>query len=72
MKNGKVYTATQDIPYGAAGRPIEETEKLIREKFIREGTPVLGEARVNRALELVSNLDQISDLSELTQNLIGQ
>jgi len=70
MKNGKVYAATQDIPFGAAGRPLEETEKLIREKFIREGTPVLGEAKVNRALELVAGLDELTDLRELISSLI--
>jgi 2-methylcitrate dehydratase PrpD len=44
LKNGEVMTARCDVPAGAAGRPREETARLVREKLSRcleDGAPAL-------------------------------
>jgi len=58
-----------DIPSGAAGRDAAETKGLVRKKFRDLATPLLGEQKVGRAIELVDELEKEDNLAALTQNL---
>ena len=61
---GAEYTELADVPRGGAGRPWEETEKLVREKFLANYS---GEtSRANEALAAVERLEEIDDVRELT------
>ena len=57
--DGKEYVASQDVPLGGAGRPWPETERLAREKFVRNVR--------SDGLELVAALDSVSDVAELAR-----
>jgi 2-methylcitrate dehydratase PrpD len=65
--DGKEYTAAQDVPLGAAGRPWVETGQLVKEKFLANfaGPP----ERAGQALAAVDRLEEIDDVRELTSLL---
>ena len=42
-----------DIPLGAAGRDISETTGLVRKKFREQAAPLIGESKVDNALEMM-------------------
>jgi 2-methylcitrate dehydratase PrpD len=66
---GAEYTELQDIPLGGAGRPWEETDALVREKFL---TNFSGDrARADEAVDAVLRLEQMDDVRELTALLAG-
>jgi 2-methylcitrate dehydratase PrpD len=62
-------SAKVDIPAGAAGRDLSETTGLVRKKFRDHATPLLKEDKVQRAIDLVDDLDNQTNLAELTSNL---
>jgi 2-methylcitrate dehydratase PrpD len=59
--DGKEYTAAQEVPFGAAGRPWPETERRAREKFLSN----YAGAHAQRALEAVEALEDVSDVREI-------
>jgi len=62
-KDGTTYEASQDVPLGAAGRPVEETAELVREKFLRN---YAGDAkRAQEALDAVDRLEEIDDVGTI-------
>jgi len=63
------HTARVDVPAGAAGRDAAETTGLVRRKFRTASTPLLGEQRVEQVLQQVEHLEELVNLSELTDNL---
>ncbi len=62
--DGKEYTELHDIPLGGAGRPWEETERLVREKFLANYAG--DRSRASDALDAVERLEEIEDVRELT------
>ncbi len=58
-----------DIPAGAAGRDASETKGLVRKKFRDLATPLLGEQKAQRAIDLIDDLEKEDSLAELTENL---
>lgn len=61
---GGEYTAAQEVPFGAAGRPWEETYDGVREKFLANFAG--ARTRAEAALEAVERLEEIDDIRELT------
>lgn len=62
--DGREYAASQDVPFGAAGREWPETSELVREKFL---TNFAGdEGRAREALAAVEQLEDIDDVRRLT------
>jgi 2-methylcitrate dehydratase PrpD len=62
--SGHEYTASQDAPYGAAGRPWDETRDLVRRKFL---TNFAGDhGRAEEALAAIDALEDVDDVRELT------
>jgi 2-methylcitrate dehydratase PrpD len=62
--NGSEYTASQDAPFGAAGRDWDETNTLVRKKFLTNFGVDPGRAR--EALAAVEKLEDVDDVRELT------
>lgn len=65
LRRRRQISARVDIPAGAAGRPVEETRGLVRRKFRLAARPFLGEERTEKALELISRLEELETLEEL-------
>ena len=61
--DGRTLEASQDVPLGAAGRPVDETAELVREKFLRNFS---GDSkRATDALEAIEGLESITDVREI-------
>jgi 2-methylcitrate dehydratase PrpD len=60
--SGAEYTELRDVPLGGAGRPWEETEALVVEKFLRHHPG----PRAQEAVEAVRRLEDVADVRELT------
>jgi 2-methylcitrate dehydratase PrpD len=58
-----------EIPRGAAGRDPAETRGLVRKKFREQATPLITEARTERALGLIEQLESVENLAALTSAL---
>ncbi|MBW1809248.1 MAG: MmgE/PrpD family protein [Deltaproteobacteria bacterium] len=69
LRGNQKLTCKVDIPLGAAGRDQAETTGLVRKKFRDLASPLLTEQQVERALELVSDFENLPDLAELTECL---
>ncbi|GAB4317384.1 MAG: hypothetical protein Kow0069_20100 [Promethearchaeota archaeon] len=66
MDDGTVHVVNVAIPKGAAGNP-----RPMSEKFSREAAPYLSEGRRSRALALVKKIEDLTSISELVQELVG-
>ncbi len=64
--SGKEYFARQDIPYGGAGRPLEETRRLVGEKTLAAYGPKLGGELLSRVAEIEESQD-VSSLMDLVR-----
>jgi 2-methylcitrate dehydratase PrpD len=65
MQNGKTYTSTVVSPKGDMANPMSRED--IKEKFFRLGSMALPKDRLNQIFMQVSRLEQIGDVSELTE-----
>lgn len=61
---GETFRIRQDIPLGAQGRPQEEINAVVRDKFLREAGPFLGQ-KTETAMNAVLALDSLPDISPL-------
>ena len=62
--DGRNYTAAQEAPLGAAGRPWDETERLVRDKFVSN---FAGDAaRATEAAAVIEHLEDVNDIREVT------
>ncbi len=68
-RDGKRYVKIAEQPMGGAGRPLEETRALVREKFMRNAIPSIGASRAHAAADMIERLDQLADVRELTELL---
>ena len=61
--DGREYAASQDVPLGGAGRPWDETEALVREKF--RSNFAGDRSRADEALATIERLEDVGDVREL-------
>ncbi len=66
LADKKKLRARVDTPAGAAGRDFDEIKGMVRRKFRQAAIPILGQEKTERALELVSRMEQLGHLDELT------
>ena len=67
LKSGKSFTARQDIPLGGAGRPREETCRLVRRKLAEAfaSSPGAAEA-IGRFIENLEGSEDAAELASLS------
>ncbi len=65
--DGAEYTASQDAPFGAAGRPWEETDALVREKFVSNFAG--DRSRADEALAAIDRLEDVGDVRVIAELL---
>lgn len=66
-RDGQIFTAQQDIPYGAQGYPPEELTRQAEEKFIRESSRLLSPDQVKQTLKLIKELPLADKVEKLTE-----
>lgn len=71
LKGGGTRRALVEIPRGAPGRPFEETREVVREKFMQEAGPALGE-RAREALASVERMESLGSPAVLMELLPGE
>jgi 2-methylcitrate dehydratase PrpD len=69
MRDGTVYRRRVDEPYGGAGNPVVDAALLA--KFHGLADPVLGAARADEAELMLWNLDDVTNIANLTDRLVG-
>ena len=67
MKDGKTHAMEDDR--NAHGRYLKPTDHDIEDKFRRVASPILGAAKAERVVDIVSRLETVTDVSELVSNL---
>ena len=67
LTNGQSFTAKQDLPKSHWRYPLKREEWL--GKFRKNALRVLPEPKVERIIQLMDNLEQLSDVRELTSEL---
>ena len=67
MKNGEQHHQFIPVPLGDVDRPL--SDEALESKFMAMSEPALGAARSRKALELIQNLEQLSDVRQLTSLL---
>ena len=60
---GEEYTAEVDAPVGAPGRPLEETDRAVRQKFLRAAEGVLPDPK--EALDVALGIDRETEVTRL-------
>jgi len=60
MKNNKIaYEFEQEIPYGAAGRPLDELKLAVAGKFEKEARAVIADTAAQSAMDKISDLENL-------------
>ncbi|MEW5946217.1 MAG: hypothetical protein AB1742_08470, partial [bacterium] len=59
LKNGRVLESEQDVPYGAAGRPLEEKRIEVIRKFRQEAALSLPGKAVGHAINRISDFENL-------------
>lgn len=69
-RGGERYSAEQEIALGAAGRPLEEVRRGVREKFLRNASHLrAGEAE--DVLRMIAGIDAAPDVREVMDAVVG-
>ncbi len=63
------YSYKVKVPRAAAGSDPAKTSGLVRKKFRDAAATLIGEEKLEKALALMENLEDIDEISELTKNL---
>ncbi|MEW6201314.1 MAG: MmgE/PrpD family protein [bacterium] len=61
LKNGKVHESAQDIPFGAAGRSIEEKRIDVINKFRQEASLLLSDRTVGYLLNKIFDFENLKN-----------
>lgn len=69
MRDGAVYRRRVDEPYGGPNNPVVDNALL--EKFHSLADPVLGAARAAEAELMLWNLDDVTNIANLMDRLVG-
>ena len=67
LRNGKTHSLEADRT--EIGRYLTPTDADIEEKFRMIATPVLGERKTSKVVELALGMERVKDLSELIKAL---
>jgi 2-methylcitrate dehydratase PrpD len=67
MKDGKTHAMEDDR--NAHGRYLKPTDHDIEDKFRRVASPILGAAKAERVVDIVSRLETVTEVSELVVSL---
>ncbi|MFH1538820.1 MAG: MmgE/PrpD family protein [bacterium] len=73
LKNGKTFECEQQVPYGAAGRPLEEKRIEVIRKFRQEATMLITERAAGYLVNKIANFEAMtnSDLRKFMQICVG-
>lgn len=63
--DGRVFTERVDAPRGHPANPMTQGE--LEQKFVSLAVPVVGESRAQKIIEVVNELETLSDVRELIQ-----
>jgi 2-methylcitrate dehydratase PrpD len=69
MRDGTVYQRRVDQPYGGADNPVDDA--ALSAKFHSLADPVLGAARADEAERMLWNLDDVTNVANLIDRLVG-
>jgi 2-methylcitrate dehydratase PrpD len=69
MRDGTVYRRRVDQPYGGADNPVDDG--ALSAKFHSLADPVLGAARADEAERMLWNLDDVTNVANLIDRLVG-
>jgi 2-methylcitrate dehydratase PrpD len=74
LDDGRRLECSQAVPLGAAGRPSNETEKVVENKFAREAADTIAEEDALQAAQIVGYLETASadEVRELMGHLRGR
>jgi 2-methylcitrate dehydratase PrpD len=67
---GEEYQAEVDAPVGAPGRPLEETDQAVRQKFLSSARASIPDPEA--ALEAILKIDQATDVREIVSLLMSR
>ncbi|TRZ49389.1 MmgE/PrpD family protein [bacterium] len=67
-KDGKKYSQEANLPKGEPEVPL--TKEEIEAKFMDLGSTALASEKVQRAMEIMNNLEHLKDVRELVKNLV--
>jgi 2-methylcitrate dehydratase PrpD len=67
-KDGKKYSQEVNLPKGEPEIPL--TEEEIQAKFMENGSTVLMPEKAKRVIEIINNLENLKNVSELVKNLV--
>jgi 2-methylcitrate dehydratase PrpD len=71
LSGGGTRRALVEIPRGAPGRPLDEVKETVRQKFLQEAGPALGE-RAKEATGLVEKMERLASPGALMELLPGE
>ncbi len=69
MRDGTVHSRRVDDPYGGAANPVDDD--ALSAKFHSLADPVLGVARANEAERMLWGLDELTNVANLIDRLVG-
>ena len=58
MQDGRAFEYQEQVPQGSAARTPEERRRAVEEKFRRETRYTLRKEKMERAIDLVENLER--------------
>jgi len=68
-RDGMIYRRRVDDPYGSADNPV--VDEALTDKFHSLADSVLGAARASEAERMLWNLDDVTDVANLVDRLVG-
>ncbi len=69
VRGHRSYSHRVDVARGAAGYDPAKTRGLVRKKFRDTAAGLIGEQKLEKAITLIENLQEVKELSELTEIL---
>ena len=64
LKDGRVFETVRNFPVGHLTDPIPDED--LKEKFMNCSTPLLGTERSEKLYELIMDLENVSDVRDIT------
>jgi 2-methylcitrate dehydratase PrpD len=69
-QGGDEFSAEVEVPTGAAGRPFDETRRLVHGKFLRNAGRYLGDEQAHEALALIERIEEVDEVGELVKSVV--
>ena len=67
LVNGQRWTEFQEVPYGDITRPLDD--EAIEQKFLANVVDIIGAQRAQAIIDCIARLEQVANISDLTQLL---